>query len=175
MQRAMQVTKRDGRLEPVRFDKITQRLAHLRDLAPALLDVDVTRVAASVCSAVHDGISTVRLDELAADVAAGMSTEHPGYGTLAARVLVSNLQKATDDDVLATYERMADQLDPDFLAAVRRHRDALQAMVRYDRDYDYDFFGFKTMVRAAREPAVVVSRWLVPTPAARALCRKKCT
>lgn len=155
----MQVTKRDGRLESVRFDKITQRLTHLRDLAPAL-DVDVTRVAASVCSAVHDGISTARLDELAADVAAGMSTEHPGYGTLAARVLVSNLQKATSDDVAATYERMAELLDADFLAAARRHRDALQAMVRYERDYDFDFFGFKTMEKMylTRVGGVVVER-----------------
>lgn len=141
----MQVTKRDGRLEPVRFDKITQRLAHLRDLTPVLDDIDVTRVAASVCSAVHDGISTARLDELVADVAAGMSTEHPSYGTLAARVLVSNLQKNTSDDVVETYEKMAQLMDPAFMEVVRRHGDQLQAMVRYERDYDFDFFGFKTM------------------------------
>lgn len=155
----MQVTKRDGRREPVRFDKITQRLTYLKDLAPAL-DVDVTRVAASVCSAVHDGISTVRLDELAADVAAGLSTEHPGYGTLAARILVSNLQKNTSDSVLDTYERMADLLDPQFLAVVRAHADQLQAMVRYERDYDYDFFGFKTMEKLylTRVDGVVVER-----------------
>lgn len=156
----MQVTKRDGRREPVRFDKITQRLTHLRDLEPSLPDVDVTRVAASVCSAVHDGISTSRLDELAADVAAGLCTEHPGYGTLAARILVSNLQKNTADSVLDTYERMADLLDPGFLAVVRAHADKLQAMVRYERDYDYDFFGFKTMEKLylTRVGGVVVER-----------------
>ena len=140
----MQVTKRDGRLEPVQFDKITQRLSHLRDLEPRL-DVDVTRVAASVCSSVQDGICTTRLDELAADVAAGMSTEQPGYGTLAARVLVSNLQKNTSDSVLETYERMADLLDPDFLRAAREHAAELQAAVDYSSDYDFDYFGFKTM------------------------------
>lgn len=155
----MQVTKRDGRREPVRFDKITQRLTHLHDLEPAL-EVDVTRVAASVCSAVHDGISTRRLDELAADVAAGLSTEHPGYGSLAARILVSNLQKNTSDSVLDTYERMADLLDPGFLAVVRAHADKLQAMVRYERDYDYDFFGFKTMEKLylTRVDGAVVER-----------------
>lgn len=143
----MQVIKRDGRTEPVLFDKITQRLEHLRALAPELRGADVTRVAANACSAVHDGIHTSRLDEMTADVAAGMSTDHPDYGDLAARVLVSNLQKNTDDDVLATYEVMHDAglLDPEFIAAARRHAPQLQAMVRYDLDYGFDFFGFKTM------------------------------
>lgn len=140
----MQVTKRDGRREPVRFDKITQRLSHLRDLAPRL-EVDVTRVAASVCASVHDGVSTARLDEIAAEVAAGMSTDQPGYGALAARILVSNLQKNTSDGVLDTFERMADLLDPEFLRAAREHAGELQAMVDYSSDYDYEYFGFKTM------------------------------
>ncbi len=140
----MHVIKRDGRREPVLFDKITQRLGTLRDLEPRL-DVDVTRVAANVCSSVHDGICTGRLDELAADVAAGMSTDQPAYGTLAARILVSNLQKNTSDSVLDTYEGMADLLDPDFLRAAREHAAELQAMVDYSSDYCFEYFGFKTM------------------------------
>lgn len=146
----MRVKKRDGRFEAVQFDKITHRLSTLR--APhgtegRHLDVDVTRVAAQVCAAIRDGISTVRLDELAADTAAGMGTEHPDYGLLAARILISNLQKHTSESVADTFEAMQPVLDPGFLAAVRRHRDELQGMVAYDRDYDYDFFGFKTMER----------------------------
>lgn len=156
----MKVTKRDGRSEAVAFDKITQRLAVLRDQAPALDGVDVTRVAAAVCASVQDGISTSRLDELAADVAAGMATLNPEYGDLAARVLVSNLHKSTSDSVLDTYERMESVLDPAFLAVARRHAAELQAAVDYASDYAFDYFGFKTMEKMylTRVDGVVVER-----------------
>lgn len=156
--------KRDGRLEPVQFDKITQRLVSLREphgTEGRRLDVDVTRVAAQVCAAIHDGITTARLDELAADTAAGLSTEHPDYGLLAARILVSNLHKTTGDrGAAATYEAMADLLSNEFLGTVRAHAAELDAMVVDERDYDYDFFGFKTVERLylARVDGVVVER-----------------
>ena len=156
----MQVTKRDGRSEPVRFDKITQRLETLRDLFNATLCVDVTRIAAAACSAVHDGISTERLDELTADTAAGVSTEHPDYGELAARILVSNLQKNTLASVVGTWEKMAGLVSDDFLRVAREHGEALQAMVDYSRDYDFDFFGFKTLEKMylTRVDGVIVER-----------------
>jgi hypothetical protein len=161
---AMQVVKRDGRLEPVRFDKITQRLRSLcgpHGSAGRALDVDVTRVAAQVCVAVHDGVSTSRLDELAADIAAGLSTEHPDYGWLAARILVSNLQKNTSEALEVTYgERMRALLGDEFLAAVGRHAAALQAMLVPERDYDFDYFGFKTLEKLylTRVDGAVVER-----------------
>lgn len=155
----MSVVKRDGKREFVNFDKITMRIERLcwplgasptksEDDAPVdddVLIVDASKIAATVCASVVDGITTERLDELTADAAAGMSTEHPDYGVLAARIVVSNLQKQTSDDVLETYERMASLLDPIFLEHVRANRDAFQSMVHYDRDFDFDYFGFKTM------------------------------
>lgn len=155
--------KRDGRLEAVQFDKITQRLGALREPCGTLrrrLDVDVTRVAARVCASIHDGITTVRLDELAADTAAGLSTEHPDYGLLAARILVSNLHKHTRAEACATYEAMADVLNNEFLTAARAHAAELDAMIDYQRDYDYDYFGFKTVERLylTRVDGVVVER-----------------
>lgn len=177
-QHAMQVQKRDGRLEAVQFDKITQRLQRLTGPHGAdghgadghgtdghgtdgrVLDVDVTRIAAQVCAAVCDRIATSRLDELAADVAAGLSTEHPDYGLLAARILVSNLQKNTSDDAAATYERMAGVLSNEFLGVVRAHGAALNAMVDYSRDFAFDYFGFKTLEKMylARVDGAVVER-----------------
>lgn len=153
----MHVTKRNGEREPVHFDKITQRLSHL---AYGLDGVDVTRVAAQVCSSVHDGISTARLDELAADVAVGLLTENPQYGTLAARILVSNLQKNTSEDVMETYGAMSEQLDPHFLACVHAHAPRLQAMVDYSLDFNFDYFGFKTMEKMylTRVDGAVVER-----------------
>lgn len=146
----MRVTKRDGRMETVQFDKITQRLSALRGphgSEARTLDVPVTGVAAQVCAAIHDAITTVRLDELAADIAAGLSTEHPDYGLLAARVLVSNLHKHTPESVGEAWDAMESVLAPDFLERARAHGDELQAMLRFERDYDYDFFGFKTVER----------------------------
>lgn len=159
----MRVTKRDGRLEAVQFDKITQRLLTLCDPVGSqsrALDVDVTRVAAQVCAAVHDGISTARLDELAADIAAGLSTEHPDYGHLAARILVSNLQKNTSESFAETCDKMRALLSDDFLRVVEQHGPLLQAMLVFDRDYDYDFFGFKTIEKLylTRVDGVVVER-----------------
>lgn len=144
----MHVVKRDGRSEPVHFDKITDRLRKLCEplgSAGRALDVDVTRVAAQACAAVHDGITTARLDELAADIAAGLSTEHPDYGHLAARILVSNLQKNTAESARDTFAAMSEVLSPKFLATVDRHADELQSFLVFDRDFDFDFFGFKTM------------------------------
>lgn len=146
----MRVTKRDGRLESVQFDKITQRLAALRrphGSQARALDIAVTGVAAQVCAAIHDCITTVRLDELAADIAAGLSTDHPDYVLLAARILVSNLHKHTPAPVVEAWEAMASVLAPDFLQCAQAHEMELQAMLCYDRDYDYDFFGFKTVER----------------------------
>lgn len=141
----MRVTKRDGTTEDVQFDKITRRLAQLcGGLEEA---VDVSRIAAAVCSSVFDGISTTRLDELTAEVSQALATEHPDYGTLAARVLVSNLQKSTCEDVVQTFDSMHDVLDPAFLDVVRRNAGAYAAMLDFDRDYLFDYFGFRTMER----------------------------
>lgn len=150
----MSVVKRDGRRELVNFDKITSRLERLcwplgarpsKKFDGVPLGVDVTRIAAAVCSSVVDGISTGRLDELTADAAAGMATEHPDYGVLAARIVVSNLQKQTSDSVAKTYAAMSSVLSADFMEKVRKHRNEYQAIVDYDLDYDFDYFGFKTM------------------------------
>lgn len=159
----MRVMKRDGRLEPVQFDKITHRLGALREPQGSQqrrLDADVTRVAARVCASIHDGITTARLDELAADTAAGLSTEHPDYGLLAARILVSNLHKNTRARPTEAWEAMVGVLSNQFLEAARTHAEQLDAMVCPERDYDYDYFGFKTVERLylARVDGVVVER-----------------
>jgi ribonucleoside-diphosphate reductase alpha chain len=160
----MQVVKRDGRREIVQFDKITQRLRTLCNAGDAsqvdALQVDVLRVAASACAAVHDGITTCRLDELTADTAAGMATDHPDYGELAARILVSNLQKNTSADVAGTYERMGELLSDEFLAVARAHAEELQAMVDYSRDYKFDYFAFRTLEKMylTRVDGVIVER-----------------
>ena len=158
----MFVVKRSGRTEGVNFEKITRRLEALKNdkAIGDVLSVDVVPVVASVCSSLRSGIATKAIDELTAGVAASMTTEHPEYGVLAARILVSDLQKSTSDSLVVTYRKMAAELDPAFLACMRRNAKDLQPLVDYTRDYDFDYFGFKTLERMylARVDGVIVER-----------------
>ena len=149
----MRVTTRSGGAEVVSFDKITARLEALRDAilgkgrATALSkDVDVSKIAAQACAGMFDGISTVRLDELTADIACALCTEHPDYSTLAARILVSNLHKSTSDSVVKTFEAVERGLSDSFLDDVRALGDPFfESFIDYSRDYYFDYFGFRTL------------------------------
>jgi ribonucleoside-diphosphate reductase alpha chain len=144
----MHVIKRDGGREPVRFDKITERLRTLAARSPVLLGADVSRVAQQVCAGVRDGIETTALDALAADVAVGLATEHPDYSALAARVLISNLHKNTSEDVLEVVRGLRGVVSREYAEAVERHAAELQTWLRFDLDYDFDYFGFKTLEKS---------------------------
>lgn len=138
----MKVTKRNGTTEVVAFDKITRRL---KQLGKGLRNVDVGKIVALTASNMFDGITTQRLDELTADTSVSFSGDHPEYGELAARITIANLHKLTGDDVLKTFEAMATVASPGFLAHVRAHAAELQAMVDYERDFKFDYFGIRTM------------------------------
>jgi ribonucleoside-diphosphate reductase alpha subunit len=138
------------------FDKITKRLQTLcgDDLDPEL--VDPVLVAQKVVAGLYKGVTTVELDNLAAETAAFLSTTHPGYGTLAARVLVSNLHKTTPNKfskvvhTLHTHVHSATGTPATLVNAevadfVRDHADALDGMIDYNRDYLFDFFGVRTL------------------------------
>lgn len=151
----MKVQKRDGSFEPVRLDAIADRLRGLSALrfpvhAPHLelytspLDaVDVDRIATVICRDIHDGIQTGHIDELAAEVAVGLATEHYQYGLLAARILISDLHKTTTADALAALSRTPN-ISPELLEVVAAHGQEIQGWLDFDLDYMYDFFSFKT-------------------------------
>ncbi|AGE49053.1 ribonucleotide reductase large subunit [Acanthocystis turfacea Chlorella virus Br0604L] len=153
----MNVIKRDGSSEAVSFDKIMTRIGRLCWAENAKpnhsgrvqngLEVDISRIVASICSSVVDNITTVQLDDLTADKAASMVTNHPDYGILAARIAVSNLHKQSSNSVLDTYTKMSSMLSDEFMQVVRAHEHEFQSLVNYDRDYDFDYFGFSTMKR----------------------------
>lgn len=163
------MVKRDGRRQPVKFDKITARIKKLAyGLDPI---VDVTELAQKVCLGVYDGVTTSELDDLAAETAAYMSTRHHDYSLLASRIAVSNLHKNTSKSFADTVERlysyklpMTDEAAPliaeDAYQFVKENRDALDAAVIYDRDFSYDYFGFKTLERSylLRIGGVIVER-----------------
>jgi ribonucleoside-diphosphate reductase alpha chain len=146
--KTMQVQKRDGSFEPVAFEKIFRRIQSLCDgLSPL---VDPTKIAQKVITSLHENVRTYELDELAAEEAVGYATSHPDYATLAARIAVSNCHKSTHDSFLKTTELLfeAGIVSEEHLQVVRDFTDALQAALQYDRDYDFDFFGFKTLERS---------------------------
>tara|TARA_B110000046_G_scaffold20720_3_gene19625 strand:+ start:1345 stop:3738 length:2394 start_codon:yes stop_codon:yes gene_type:complete len=138
---ATAVVKRDGRREPVSFDKILRRVTSLCD---GLKAVDVVKIAQRVVQGVHDGVTTSQLDELAAQTAAALAAHHPDYAKLAARVAVSNLHKMTEGSLHAVAHALAD----DVRAFYAAHASAIDGALDWDKDFRYDYFGFKTLERS---------------------------
>ncbi|MCB0691871.1 MAG: ribonucleoside-diphosphate reductase subunit alpha [Saprospiraceae bacterium] len=154
----MQVTKRDGRKEDVSFDKITARVKKLcYGLDPQY--VESIEIAKKVIQGLYDGVKTTDLDNLAAETAATMASIHPDYAILAARIAISNLHKNTNKSFSATMTALYNYIDPktgesagligeDTLKTIKKYRQKLDSAIIYDRDYDFDFFGFKTLERS---------------------------
>ncbi|XP_019177265.1 PREDICTED: ribonucleoside-diphosphate reductase large subunit-like isoform X5 [Ipomoea nil] len=154
----MYVIKRDGRQEAVHFDKITARLKKLSyRLSPD--HCDPVLVAQKVCAGVYKGVTTSQLDELAAETAAAMTTNHPDYASLAARIAVSNLHSNTKKSFSETVKDMyyhisersglkAPLIADDVYEIIMKNAARLDSEIIYDRDFDYDYFGFKTLERS---------------------------
>ncbi|MFN3403472.1 MAG: ribonucleoside-diphosphate reductase subunit alpha [Cytophagaceae bacterium] len=154
----MLVVKRDGRRESVKFDKITARIEKLC-YGLDMNFVNPIDVAKKVIDGIYDGVTTIELDNLAAETAASMTTRHPDYAILAARIAISNLHKVTSKSFSNTMKRLYTYVDPktgenasliskEVYEAVRKHAAQLDSSIIYDRDYNYDYFGFKTLEKS---------------------------
>jgi ribonucleoside-diphosphate reductase alpha chain len=153
----MYVIKRDGRKETVKFDKITARIKKLcYGLNPI---AEPTKVAMKVIEGVFDGVDTSQLDNLAAEVAASKTVEHPDYALLASRIAISNLHKNTQKSFSATMKTLYEYIDPktgqnasllaeDVYKVIVDNSETLDSTIIYDRDFRYDYFGFKTLERS---------------------------
>lgn len=154
----MLVIKRDGRRESVKFDKITARIEKLcYGLDPH--HINPVEVAMKVINGLYDGVTTVELDNLAAEIAATMTTRHPDFARLAARIAISNLHKVTSKSFSNTMKRLYTYVDPktgqnapliskDTWKVIKEHAAELDEAVINDRDFGYDYFGFKTLERS---------------------------
>jgi ribonucleoside-diphosphate reductase alpha subunit len=151
----MKVIKRDGKSEDVSFDKVLQRIRK----AARGLQVNPDALAQQVLGQIIDGVRTSELDELTAQVAASLCTNHPDWGTLAARIAISNHHKETSASFSEVVIRLASQtmpktgevtsnIHPDLLAVVQAHGKEIDARINYDRDYLFDYFGFKTLEKS---------------------------
>ncbi len=153
----MNVVKRDGRKEPIMFDKITARV---RKLCYGLNElVDPVKVAMRVIEGLYDGVTTSELDTLAAEIAATLTTSHPDYARLAARISVSNLHKNTKktfSEVMTDLYlyvnprtgKKAPLLSDEVYGIIQKNADELDSTIIYNRDFGYDYFGFKTLERS---------------------------
>ncbi|KAF3830090.1 hypothetical protein GH733_001515, partial [Mirounga leonina] len=155
---AMHVIKRDGRQERVMFDKITSRIQKL--CYGLNMDfVDPAQITMKVIQGLYSGVTTVELDTLAAETAATLTTKHPDYAILAARIAVSNLHKETKKVFSDVMEDLYNYINPhngrhspmvakSTLDIVLANKDRLNSAIIYDRDFSYNYFGFKTLERS---------------------------
>lgn len=152
---SMQVLKRNGSRESVSFDKVLQRVRK----AARGLTVNPDALAQQVLSQIYDGVKTSELDELTAQLAAGLSTLHPDYGTLAARISVSNHHKNTSSSFSEVMTTLANQtmpatgeqtsyIHPSISAVLTTKAAEIDKYIQYDRDYLFDYFGFKTLEKS---------------------------
>lgn len=154
----MFVIKRNGTKETVKFDKITARIEKLcYGLNPSL--VDPIDVAKKVIEGLFDGVTTSELDNLAAETAASLTTKHPDYALLASRIAVSNLHKNTTKSFSETMRKLHQYVDPkvdksasliadDVMEIIDTNSTILDSTIIYDRDFGFDYFGFKTLEKS---------------------------
>ena len=152
----MYVIKRDGKKESVKFDKITARI---EKLCYGFNLVDPIDVAKKVIEGLFDGVTTSELDNLAAETAASLTTKHPDYALLASRIAVSNLHKNTIKSFSETMRLLHEYVDPktgkdasliadDVWAVIENNAELLDSTIIYDRDFGFDYFGFKTLEKS---------------------------
>jgi ribonucleoside-diphosphate reductase alpha chain len=154
----MYVFTRSGDKEPVKFDKITERIQVLCFDLPEK-HIDPMLIAQKVIEGIYDGITTSELDQLAAETAAYLSTKHPSYSTLAGRIAVSNLHKDTKGCFSENIKQMYNYINTktgehsplvskELYELVMENAQALDKVVVDKRDLNYDYFGFKTLEKS---------------------------
>jgi len=151
----MSVIKRNGDKEIISFDKILKRI---KNLGKNILQVNYTTLAMKIIDRLYDNIPTTKIDELTAEQCASLSTSHPDYETLASRILISNHHKNTNANYSIVVSNLYNYKDnknkpcpsvnKEFYSCVMKYKDEIQEIFDYDRDFNIDYFGFKTLERA---------------------------
>jgi ribonucleoside-diphosphate reductase alpha chain len=146
----MEVIKRDGSKQPMLFDKISQRIQTLVSMSPPLTHINVPKLAIKIIEQLHDQISTSKIDELTAQECAAQSTTHLDFGTLAGRIVISNNHKNTNPSLfeISTLLHQSGYINSSYYKVICQHQDTFQSMLNFSKDYDIDYFGFKTLERA---------------------------
>ena len=152
---SMRVQKRSGSFECISFDKVLQRIRK----SSRNLSVNPDGIAQQVLSQIYDGVKTEEIDDLTAQLAASLSTNHPDWGTLAARIAISNHHKKTEGNFASVMMSLGKQIKggepfstihPKILelCADTETANLIEQTINYERDYEFDYFGFKTLERS---------------------------
>ena len=154
----MKVLKRDNTLEDISFDKVLRRLRKLCEEGIQLTNISPDEIAQRVCARIYDGVKTSELDELAAQMCASLVTTHPEYNVLASRIVISNHHKNTSPSFSETigilynakdiHDTHSPLVSAQLFNIVKMHKEKLNSVIDYQRDYTIDYFGFKTLERA---------------------------
>ncbi len=154
----MRVLKRNGKYESVSFDKVITRISVLCEIIPKLTMVEPVEIAQKVCAHIYDGVKTTELDELAAEICTQKMINQPEYGMLASRIIISNNHKNTSPSFSEAITKLYNNKDPNGLSAplvsdkvynfVMDNANKLNTVIDYTRDYDFDYFAFKTLEKA---------------------------
>lgn len=154
----MQIQKRDGRKEPIKLDKISKRIQQMSYKLHK--NVDPIKVAIKTIDGIYDGVTSIELDNLASEIAASMSTIHPDYSILAARIAVSSLHKDTSDSFVDTIKMMYNYyinprnnqhsplITSELYDIVRNNAEFFESNIITKNDFNYDYFGFRTLERS---------------------------
>ena len=150
----MRVNKRAGEKEEISFDKITKRIKKLSNK----LNINATELAQTIISQIYDGIHTSQIDELAAEICAARSTVHPDYGVMASRIIISNHHKNTSPSFSEVIQSLWDNVDihnkhtpiinKQLYEMTMANKEKINSVIDYGKDYNFDYFGFKTLERA---------------------------
>jgi len=154
----MYVIKRDGKRELVKYDKITNRIR--KQTYGLNTDfVEALEVAKKVIQGVHDGVTSIQLDNLAGEIAASMTSVHPDYSILASRIAITSLHKSTKKSFVETMRDLHDYvdsrtnldagiIDSEVMKFIEENKDAIEHAISYDRDFNFDYFGYKTLEKS---------------------------
>ena len=150
-----QVIKRDGRSEPVQFDKVVNRI---RKLSNGLVNINVMEIAQKVIANIHDGIKTTKIDQETSEICVGKLSVHPDYGVLASRLCISNIHKNTSPSFSEVTKMFYENKDVNgkpyplinqkYYDFVMNNAKKINSVIDYSKDYNFDYFGFKTLERA---------------------------
>lgn len=154
----MKVLKRNGLYEPVSFDKITKRISNICNKLN-ITEIDPIVIAQKCVKGIYDGVKTSELDNLASETSAYLATENPDYSKLAAGIAVSNLHKETSDNFREVIEELYEYIDEKtkrhckiisdkVYKIIKENETILNETINYERDYNYDYFGFKTLEKS---------------------------
>ena len=154
----MQVVNRKGEREDVRFDAILEKLSSLTDGLDTNW-VDAANLTKLTIEGLYDGVTTRELDQLAAETAASLASHHPDYSKLAARICVDDLHRSTKGTFSEVITDLREFIDPEsgehapliseeVYEIIMSNKETLDSYVDYDRDFNYDYFGFKTLERS---------------------------